>query len=159
LATVSAFTVVALFARSRLACAALRFASAVPAAPSRRSGSTFARIWFFFTVSPTLTLISVTVPEVSNVALAVEALCTEPVADTVALTSPWLAATRRCCPVVAAAAGSLATPLVGPETAAEHQEPEHAIDYEYRSLPHTHAGDRGPIRLGADLRISLTELT
>src|SRR6185369_1728204 len=55
--------------------------------------------WPWVTVSPTCTAIEATVPPVTKSAVAVWALWTEPVAETVALTSPWVTGTVREAPV------------------------------------------------------------
>ncbi len=58
-------------------------------------GSSLAIIWPLATWSPILTSISVTVPVVAKSTLAVLALCTVPVAETVATTFPVVAETIR----------------------------------------------------------------
>ena len=84
-------------ARARLsACSAeFRLACAVFSESCAAVGSTFASTCPLPTWSPTFTSISVTVPLVVKSALAVDALCTVPDADTVATTSPTPTATAR----------------------------------------------------------------
>ena len=83
--------------------AAVRFAFAVSSCAWASVGSTFASTWSLVTVSPTLTRIEVTVPEVTKSAAAVFALCTDPEAVAVETTVPCDTATVRDPPTPVAA--------------------------------------------------------
>jgi hypothetical protein len=82
-------------ARVRLALAAFRLAYAVSTVAWVGAGSIRASSWPWATVSPTWTAMAVTVPLVAKSAVAVLADWTEPDADTVAVTAPWVTGTVR----------------------------------------------------------------
>lgn len=98
----SVVSVPAASARSRAALAASRLACAAVSCRFAAVGFTLARTVPWVTRSPTLTRISLTVPPVVKVALAVAALRNVPAADTVAVTVPCPTGIVRVAPPVAA---------------------------------------------------------